>query len=757
MTMPFELPPELSVGIDELCELAEKYLPDAALQLIKRAYTVAAQAHGDQKRKSGESYITHPLTVAYILAKLEMDTQALCAAILHDVLEDTDISKQSLMEMFGSSVAELVDGVTKITKIEDKSKEDMQAATFQKMFHASNRDIRVIIIKLADRLHNIRTLHHLDIVKQRRIARETIEIYAPIARRLGMYRMMVELQEQCFLILYPKRYKVLAHRIAQYNQERAELFQNFKEKLEYSFQAKHLPATIKAKPLHYYGIYNEMKYFKRNTHGHAKHTFERVMQKKCGFTILVASTEHCYLSLYAVHDAYRPQPNSFEDGIITPSANGAQALQTCILSEQGVQIFIQICTHEMYQQQQLGIVSSRSNYGLYGFDALSVNYSTAWMGNLLHLGETAENGQEFMENVKSALFRNEIRVLTPCGQVHTLPEGATALDFAYSIHTDIGDHCSFVRIAGDNKSPYTELQNGQIVQVFTADHAHPQESWLEHVVTSTARNRIRHYLRTRKAQDELHIGKDWLKRELEKHRISLENLSDDIKNALLHQLKLDNLDKLFKEIANGKRFAAITAHQIHSLLTEKEESAIASNNVQNAQDTALLNNNSTAANTPALAVKSSSSMLQGTEGITIRYAHCCYPIPEDEIMGFVTPGAGLVVHRATCRKALEYSHASDKWIPLAWESKASGEFLVMLRIEVHDQMGVLANITTLMATLQLNIRNLSTEPRPNKTNMLRFSIEVRNQRHLNEVMRHIRTIPEVIKVQRIVNRGKKGE
>lgn len=690
--------------IDDLAKNLSSYLLPEQVNAVRRAYYYAAQAHDGQRRRSGEQYVTHPLAVATILAEMHMDHQSLMAAMLHDVIEDTGIPKEALIEQFGEAVADLVDGVSKLTQINFDSKEQAQAENFQKMAMAMARDIRVIIVKLADRLHNMRTLSVMSPPKRRRIAKETLEIYAPIANRLGMRDVRVSLEDLSFKAMYPMRANLIAKAIQKVSGHRHEIVEKFQRAIEACLTREHLAGVVSGREKHLYSIYEKMR--EKNK------SFNEIMDIYA-FRIIVDSVDMCYRVLGAVHNLFKPVPGRFKDYIAIPKANGYQSLHTSLFGMNGIPIEVQIRTKEMDEMASYGIAA----HWLYksGSDEVNQDRVKRWVKNLLELQQRAGSSLEFIENVKTDLFPDEVYVFTPKGRIMELAKGATAVDFAYAVHTDIGNSCIACRI--DRRlAPLSQvLESGSTVEIVCSPNARPNPAWLNFVITGRARTSIRHALKQQKQQDSIALGESLLNKELAGFSSHLDKISAEQLQVLLKEYNLANQAALFEEIGLGNRVAYIVAQRLIS----------------------GLHNSS---------IQVQPLEIHGTEGLIITYAKCCYPIPRDPIVGHLT-GKGMVIHTENCRRIAELSD-KDKSVPLRWAKEVTGEFEVELRIEIEQQRGMIALLAESVNMADANIEKIAVDEQDGRTGIVDMVIIVRDRIHLSQVIKRLRLINGIIKIAR---------
>tara|TARA_R110000772_G_scaffold48719_5_gene111341 strand:- start:39430 stop:41583 length:2154 start_codon:yes stop_codon:yes gene_type:complete len=701
--------------IDALDSTLRSYLNPAQAQQVRRAYYFAEQAHFGQVRRTGEPYVTHPLAVAGILADMHMDHQSLMAAMLHDVIEDTGIEKDSIGSQFGPAVAELVDGVSKLTQMEFGSLAEKQAENFQKMALAMARDIRVILVKLADRLHNMRTLGVLPQDKARRIARETLEIYAPIAMRLGMNAVRMEFEDLGFSALYPMRASRIKAAIRASSGYRKELVDKIRHQIESTLEQEGHDVEVIGREKHLYSIYSKMKSKKKS--------FSEIMDIYA-FRIIVDSVDTCYRVLGSVHSLYKPVPGEFSDYIAIPKANGYQSLHTVLMGMHGVPIEIQIRTREMEEMANNGIAA----HWLYKSDSHSANGSHArareWVQGLLEMQQRAGNSLEFIESVKIDLFPDEIYVFTPKGRILELPRGATAVDFAFAVHTDVGNSCVACRI-NRRLAPLSEpLQSGQTVEILTAPGARPNPSWFNYAVTAKARTNIRHFLKHQTREDSVALGRRLLDKALQAFDSALEQLPEDRLQDYLANNDYSALDDLLEDIARGNRLPPITAQQILGEFVEPSESA-----ERKLQPVAI----------------------RGTEGFMVTYARCCHPIPGDPIEGYLSSEKGVVVHRERCKNLMEMRENRERLVALRWDDQVQGEYLTELRIEVENRRGMIAVLATRINSMGVNIEKISTEDKDYQFTFVDLAMQVTNRVHLANIMKRLRTVNSVRRVSRLKN------
>ncbi|MDR8525487.1 MULTISPECIES: bifunctional GTP diphosphokinase/guanosine-3',5'-bis pyrophosphate 3'-pyrophosphohydrolase [Shewanella] len=693
-----------------LKESASGYLESEQVELLKQAYQVARDAHEGQMRTSGEPYITHPVAVARILADMRLDHETLMAALLHDTIEDTPVTKEELAELFGESIAELVEGVSKLDKLKFRDKKEAQAENFRKMMMAMTQDIRVILIKLADRTHNMRTLGALRPDKRRRIARETLEIYAPIANRLGIHNIKSELEDLGFHAYYPMRYRVLKEVVKAARGNRKELIQSIEAAIKTRLEDTGLEGAVKGREKNLYSIYNKMR--------NKELQFQEVMDIYA-FRVIVDSIDTCYRVMGAMHGLYKPHPGRFKDYIAIPKANGYQSLHTSLFGPHGVPVEIQIRTEDMDQMADKGVAA----HWLYKKGSSAEQGTTTqvrarkWMQSLLELQQSASTSFEFVENFKTELFPEEIYVFTPEGRILELPVGATPVDFAYEVHTDVGNTCVGAKV---NRQAYPLSQpliSGQTVEIITANGARPNAAWLNFVVTGKARAKIRQLLKSLKEDDAILLGKRLLNHALGETK--LDSLSAEQIEKVVKDTKHDSLDSLLADIGLGNAMSIVIAQRLRGDQVEAEEH------------------------------KETHTMpIRGAEGMLVTFANCCRPIPGDAVIAHVSPGKGLVVHMESCANIRGYQGEPDKYIPVQWDSAEGVEYQANLRVEIVNHQGALAKITSIVAAEGSNIHNLTTEERDGRVFLINLRISVRDRIHLANVMRRIRVLPEVLRTSR---------
>jgi guanosine-3',5'-bis(diphosphate) 3'-pyrophosphohydrolase len=705
--------------INDLCNLTANYLDTRQVNEIYRAYLFSAEAHRGQARASGEPYIFHPLNVARILAELRMDHQSLVAAILHDVIEDTPTAKHQLAEKFGADVADIVDGVSKLTQISFESKVEEQAENFRKMILAMARDIRVILVKLADRLHNMRTLDALPPHKRRQIARETLEIYAPIGNRLGLNKFVLELEDLGFAALYPIRYRVLAAEVRKARGHRKHIVKRIEHAVKQRLHAETLTGKVLGREKHLYSLYQKMR--------NKGVSFSEVLDVYA-FRIIVDSVDSCYRVLGAVHNLYKPKPGTFKDYIAIPKSNGYQSLHTALFGPYGVPIEVQIRTHDMHEVAESGVAS----HWMYksGQDGSNAAHARArqWLRSLLVMQREAGNSIEFIENVKIDLFPNEVYVFTPAGQIMQLPRGATPVDLAYAVHTDVGNTCVAAKLDRRYAPLRTPLASGQTIEIVTAPWGRPNPNWLNFVVTGKARSNIRNYLKNLRRGEAVELGRRLITQSLASESLTVEDIPRNRIDALLNEFGLADFDALLEDIGLGNRIAPLVVRRIVPLSEEP------------AGETARTRSRNTKSTQPLY--------IKGTEGMVVTFAKCCHPIPGDPIYGFASAGRGIVIHTQLCKNLSEYTKRPEKWIDVEWESNIQGEFPVEVRVDAANQKGALATMAAAISEMGANIENVVISDRDGLYTSLNFVIDVIDRTHLAQIIRRLRTINLVARIAR---------
>jgi len=705
--------------ISDLCSFLGSYLSAEQVREVYRAYLFGAEAHEGQWRKSGEPYIHHPIAVARLLAEMRMDHKCIMAALLHDVIEDTATARDQLAAVFDEEIADLVDGVSKLTQIDFRSREEAQAASFRKMMLAMTKDIRVILIKLTDRLHNMRTLGVMVPVTCRRVSRETLEIYAPIANRLGLYGIRVELEDLSFAHYWPWRHRILKWAVSRARSSRTELMKNVATTLRERLAQEGIAGTVTGRCKHIYSIYCKMRDKKRS--------FSEVAGI-FAFRVVVDKVDNCYRVLGLVHNLYKPVPGRFKDYIAVPKSNGYQSLHTVLVGPQGLPIEIQIRTEDMQHIADNGIVA----HWMYKSDHDDGDNPQAlaadWLQNLLEMQRGYGDSVEFLEHIKIDLFPDEVYVFTPRGRILVLPKGATAVDFAYAIHSDVGNTCVAARIERHLVPLRTVLHNGQTVEIINAPEATPNPAWLKFVATGKARANVRAYLKNLQHQEAEALGQRLLDGELSSFGLDWQHLPQKRLQAYLSASNLTSATQLLVDVGLGNRMPTLVARRLAAdggdEIAEK---------AQPRQEPG----------------RPHRFPVKGTEGIVVNFARCCQPIPGDGIVGLFSPGKGIVVHRQECGNLRDFQSQEDKWLDVEWAAEPGVDFSTGIRVEVDNRRGALATVAAAIADLGSNIENVQSSEKDGMSATLNFLIMVRGRQHLAQIIRHLRAIPLVMRIFRI--------
>lgn len=709
-----ELPQEKLV--QRLRAILDGYLePEQVLECLK-AYQYSAAAHQGQFRKSGEAYICHPVSVAIYLAEMRMDANGIMAAILHDVIEDTHVSKQEVSDLFGKEVANLVDGVTKLTKLNDKSHAEAQAENVRKMFLAMAKDLRVIIVKLADRLHNMQTLGSMPVTKKRRIAKETLDIYAPIANRLGMNEVRHQLESLSFSAMYPLRHSILKNAVKKARGNHRELLNNIENTLSGRLKQAGIDCTVTGREKNLYSIYRKMLI--------KKIPFSDVFDVYA-FRVFCNDMDNCYRILGIVHNLFKPIPGRFKDYIALPKANGYQSLHTVLMGPHGVPIEIQIRTHLMHRMSESGIAA----HWLYKSDAQTAKFQDSaneWLRDLMEIQKAGADSLEFIDNLKIDLFPQEVFVFTPQGEIVKLPRGATVVDFAYAVHTDIGNSCVSARIDKQLVALQSKLENGMTVEIITASWARPNPLWLSYVITAKARSGIRSYLKNFQQQEAIDLGQRLLEKELNSMSLSLADIPQQRMHKLLKAYNLHSLDQLLENIGLGNKMPFLVAKQ----LNHDDASQAGKTDIGNK-------------------LQSSPLIIKGTEGMVVTLAKCCRPIPGDPVIGFFNPGRGIVVHLPECRNRHDARRKQTHWLDIEWSHETQGEFPADIRIELLNQRGTLATIASTISKQESNIENVTVVHQDDRVSIDLITLTVKDRVHLANIIRKLKQLSIVLKITRV--------
>ncbi len=722
-TVPILEPAKNTIAsLATLTKMMSGYLSTEEIEKVREAYRLADEAHLGQFRTSGEPYITHPIAVTEICAGWKLDADSLMAALLHDVIEDQDVSKQELAEKFGTDVAEIVDGVSKLDRLEFQTKSQQQAESFRKMLLAMSRDVRVILIKLADRLHNMRTLDVVSPEKQRRVAQETLEIYAPIAHRLGLNALFRELQDRCFQAIHPNRYRVLHKALMAARGNRREVLGKITESVTAALPAAGIEAEVRGREKSLYSIFNKMQ--------EQKKSFSDVLDIY-GFRIIVNTLPECYLALGTLHQLYRPVPGKFKDYIAIPKINGYQSLHTTLIGPYGTPVEFQFRTREMDHVAEDGVAS----HWLYKDESVSLNElqkrTHRWLQSLLDIQSQTGDSSEFLDHVKVDLFPDAVYVYTPRGKILSLPRGATPVDFAYAIHTDIGNHAVAAKINGEFATLRAELKSGDSVEIVTSPAARPSAQWLNHVRTGRARSEIRHYLRTVKYEESVAFGKRLLQQAFEGLQLPFPTDDDPAWEKLSKSSGANSIEEILADIGLGKRLAAVVARRF----APEHASLLAT----------------TAAQVDELTSAGSAPIvIHGNEGQAVQLAPCCGPLPGDPIIGGIRVGHGLVVHTTDCAVAQrQLTKEPERWIPVIWDTNTARHLSTRLDVTVLSERGVLGRLAAAITEAESNILHLNMPEDSGATAVLHLTVQVDTRTHLAQVIRSMRQVPQVQKIVRL--------
>jgi guanosine-3',5'-bis(diphosphate) 3'-pyrophosphohydrolase len=697
-------------GLKELLANVQGYLPPEQVARIREAAEFGASVHKGQKRLSGEPFIAHPVAAAAILADLRLDADTIIAAILHDVIEDTPTPKDQLAARFGADVAELVDGVTKLDQIKFKSREEAQAESFRKMLLAMVRDLRVILVKLADRTHNMRTIEAMAPPRRRAIARETLDIYAPIAERLGLYNIKLELEDLGFWALYPQRYRVLERALKRARGNQKEFLKKIEQQLTAALLKSEIAARVEMREKHLYSIYQKMR--------RKRATLNEIVDVH-GLRVVVDKPDTCYRALGIVHSVFKPMPNRFKDYIAIPRVNGYQSLHTTLFGPNGVPIEVQIRTDDMHRVAESGIAAHWKYKVGDDIDTVEQERAREWLSHLVQLQEGGSS-EEFLESVKVDLFPDKVYVFTPRGEILRLPNGSTVVDFAYAVHTDIGNRCVAAKVDRRLTPLRTALRNGQTVEIITAKGATPNPSWVNFVVSAKARGAIRHYLKSLRRTEAIALGQRLIDQALVEFKLSLDEVSPQSLQGALGELGMKDVDELFEKVGLGEHLAPLLARR-------------------------LLPNAPASEGEPATPAPLA---IAGTEGLLVAYARCCFPIPYDSIFAFLSSGRGVVIHRDNCVNVEDYRKHPEKWLPVAWQAAPDRTFSCEIRVDVLNRTGVLAAVAAAIANTETNIGHVTVDERESDTSTLVFELKVRDRRHLARIIRMIRRMADVQRVTR---------
>ncbi len=699
----------------QLIKAVSRYLPQADVERIRHACIYGAHAHQHQSRSSGEPYIFHPIAVALILTEVQLDTPSIIGAILHDVVEDTEISVEEIQRTFGNDVATIVDGVSKLTQIRFSTKEEAKAENFRKMILAMTKDIRVIMVKLADRLHNMRTLDALAPYKKRRIAKETLEIYAPIAARLGMYALQVSLENLCFQNLYPYRYQILHHAIEKRHYRHQKILDQMQHRLNDQLKKNNIAARLSARTKHLWSIYKKLK-----EKGRIEDVFDIFALR-----VLVYSVDDCYRVLGIAHGLFKPIMGKFKDYIAIPKANGYQSLHTIVFGNNALPVEIQIRTRDMHVIAEAGAAAHWRYKAQY--EGLSHNFlkTQQWLTDMQEMQSNTNSSTDFMETVKADLFGDEIYVFTPKGKIIELPKGASVVDFAYAIHSAIGNQCVSAKINNQLSPLRTQLKNGQTVEIVTASHARPNPAWLNFVVTAKARSAIHHYLNRLQQDEAIKVGQQLLEQALLARHSTLEQYTEKHLHQVAQSFNAVSIQHLYQDIGFGRRAVAVVVNR----LMDDQEPVSSPNDDDNVSPIP-------------------SMMIKGSEGLVVSLGRCCMPLPGDPIMGFLTVGRGLVIHRDSCSHIKDYRKSPEKWVEVEWEKHITGDFPVSINLIVFNHRGTIASIAATLTELEVNIDDINSKIIDDHFGRVNLVIRVRNRHHLAQALKRLRALNSVQKISR---------
>lgn len=721
----YQLPPnllpwrkEFEIKVGRLLRIVGRYLSEEEVKEVERACIYGAFAHQEQFRSSGEPYIFHPLAVALILTEVQIDKASLVGAVLHDVIEDTDIGYDEIAHEFGEEVAQIVDGVTKLTQIKFRSKEEAKAENFRKMILAMTKDLRIIMVKLADRLHNMRTLGALVAYKKRRIANETLEIYAPIAARLGMYALQVYLENLCFENIYPMRYAVLSKAIEEKYESESENLTRIKDTIYDRLVRGNILSRISTRKKHLWSIYNKLK---------VKGKIELVYDI-FAIRVIVLTVDECYRVLGMVHQLYKPIIGGFKDYIAIPKGNGYQSLHTIVFGRNGLPVEVQIRTRDMHVIAEAGAAAHWRYKDAYEGQQNQIR-TNKWLDSVTELQDSAISSVEFMEAMKANLFPKEIYLFTPKGRIIELPKGSTGIDFAYAVHTEVGNHCQAIIVDGQQVPFSQSLHNGQTVEIITEEGTRPSPKWLDYVVSARARTSILGYLSKLSSEEAYNIGERLLSLELENKGIILDDFAEKDQEVLLEELELGSKEELLISIGRGK----YPMHYIINRFLVKQGLEVEMHEAPDEDEDGL---------------EVSSDIIIGAEKMKTTLGRCCYPLPGESIIGYLSQRHGMVIHQVDCANVENYKKHEDRWIPLAWSKKARGDFPVQLTLIAKNRRGAIASVSAKVTEMNLDFGEFTSEPMSDEIVKIRFVVDVQDRKHLADIMREIRLLPMVERVSR---------
>ena len=711
------------IRLNDIISSLLSYHPEADIRLVERAYVYSAKAHQGQVRLSGEPYLSHPLEVAHILTKMKIDEICITAGLLHDTLEDTNANEEELKRLFGEEVYNIVEGVTKISRIRFSSKEEKQAENIRKMILAMTSDIRVILVKLADRLHNMRTLGYQSPEKQRRISQETLDIYAPLAGRLGIYWIKAELEDLCFYYLEPEMYEKVKNAVAQRRQEQERFIKEVKEMLKKRLSDSGIKASIKGRPKHLYSIYRKIM---------ARDIPIDQLHDIIGFRIIVNSINECYETLGIIHSIWKQVPGRFKDYISLPKENMYQSLHTTVIGPYGQKMEIQIRTQDMDKIAEEGI-AAHWKYK----EGKSINEADeklfSWLRQIVESQQHLNDSREFLENVKMNLFPEEVYVFTPKGEVKSFPRGATPVDFAYSIHSEIGDRCVGAKVDGRIVPLSYEMRSGSVVEIMTSPKQHPNKDWLNFVKTPKARTKIRHWLRRHEKERRISIGKDMLERALSQEHIHLEN-KEEVLVSIAKEMSIQSIEEFFAQIGMGNVSVKHVIGKVKQKLNIKDVTPL--------RMVSKLVNKIRRRKGDRKGVR-----IKDMDNIVTQLAKCCHPIPGDSVIGYITRGKGITIHRYDCKHIA--SADPVRLIDITWEAYNEETYPTKLVVLSVNKMGMLADISAAIAKQEANIVSAKIESTNDNKGIAFFTVEVKNLAHLNDVIKSIKRIKDIISAKRV--------
>ena len=724
-----------NVTIEDLIENQKQNYPNSDVELIRRAYDYAKKNHGDQCRKSGEPYIIHPLNVAYTLAKLELDDETICAALLHDLVEDTDVTREDIIHLFGESIAEMVDGVTKLSQIQYTTKEEQQIEDYRKMFLAMAKDIRVVLIKLADRLHNMRTLKYLKRERQIFNAQETMDIYAPLANRLGIYSMKWELEDLAFRYLNPEEYYELVKEIDKKREERLEFIDNIIEEIREALKKEKIEAEVTGRAKHLYSIYRKMQRDNK--------TLDQIYDL-FALRIIVNSVKDCYAALGVVHDLYNPMPGRFKDYIAVPKPNMYQSIHTTLIGPKGTPFEVQVRTWDMHRIAEFGIAAhwaykEANNNNNQKSNVAVTDDKLAWLRETLEWQKDMQDPDEFMKTLKTELFEDEVYVFTPRGDIKVLPAGSTPIDFAYNIHAQIGHKMVGCKINNKMMPIITKLQNGDIVEIITSDSSKgPSRDWLKFIVSSSAKNKIQQWFKKEQREENIEKGKDIIEKEIKKIGMTYSELfKPEWVQVALDRYKYSSLEDMYASVG----FGAISPAKIISRILEEYKKEHKEEDVE--EKIQELSNIKTKTTTSKAGV-----IVKGIDNCLVKFSKCCNPLPGDSIIGYVTKGRGVTVHRTDCININDLLDEKDRIIDVSWQQNIKASYSVDIEIYANDRSGLLADIIKSIAESKAKLMAVNSKANRERIAITEITVEIENLDELNKVLKALRKVDSVYEVKR---------